>query len=202
MLFDAVMVLAVLQHRAERGGHAAFVEFGHRKGAKFLFNALPHLEKNIPNYRLVVVGTGWMKQYYDAQIPLNLRKRVHFAGYASPEDLPRYYKASDLYCSPATGNESFGIVLLEAMACGTPIVASDIEGYRAVMAGQETGMLVAARDSSAIAAAIATLAKDPERRRKMGEAGRKRAAEFSWPSIVDRIEAVYAEAQQKKDRPG
>lgn len=169
-----------------------------RKGAKFLFLALSHLEAKLPNYRVVVVGTGWMQKYYDAYIPLHLRKRVIFAGYASPEDLPRYYRSVDVYCSPATGNESFGIVLLEAMACGTPVVASDIDGYRWVVTPGREGLLVPPRSPRHLAAAIVELAADPARRKQMGERGREAAQKYAWPRVVDRIEGVYRQVLKDK----
>ncbi len=163
-----------------------------RKGAKFLFAALPFLEERLSDYRVVVVGTGWMKKYYDALIPLQLRRRVTFTGYASPEDLPRYYRAADVYCSPATGNESFGIVLLEAMACGTPVVASDIEGYRSVIADGQDGLLVPPRDPKALAGALVAVLGDEAVRTSFAAAGRKKAESFSWARIAAQVEAVYA----------
>ena len=163
-----------------------------RKGAKFLFAALPYLEDGLQgNYRVLVVGTGWMKKYYDALIPLKLRSRVEFAGYASPEDLPRYYRSADVYCSPATGGESFGIVLIEAMASGIPLVASDIEGYRWVIDPGREGLLVPPRSPRHLANALIELAHHPEQCKTMGQSGRVKAAQYSWPSVVDRIEAVY-----------
>lgn len=172
-----------------------------RKGAKFLFAALPHLEQRVKKYRVVVVGTGWMQKYYDAHIPLNLRHRVEFTGYASPEDVPGYYKAADVYCSPATGNESFGIVLLEAMACGTPVVASDIEGYRWVVTPGKEGILVPPRSPEHLATALAMLADDPAGRKQMGERGRAKALAYTWPRIVDQIERVYQRVGRKESRP-
>lgn len=171
-----------------------------RKGAKYLFATLPYLEQALPSYRVVVVGTSWMKQYYDAHIPLTLRHRVQFTGYASPDELPRYYKAADIYTSPATGGESFGIVLLEAMATGTPIVASDIDGYRWVVNPGHEGLLVPPRSPRHLAEALIALAKDPAKRKQMGEAGRQRALEFDWSNVTDQVEAVYTKVLDAKAR--
>jgi phosphatidylinositol alpha-mannosyltransferase len=162
-----------------------------RKGAKYLFAALPYLEQALPKYRVVVVGNSWMKKYYDAHIPLTLHHRVQFAGYAAPEELPRYYRGADIYTSPATGGESFGIVLLEAMACGTPIVASDIDGYRWVVNPGKEGLLVPPRSPKHLAEALISLANDPQRRAEMGSAGRHRASEFDWSHVTDQVETVY-----------
>lgn len=164
-----------------------------RKGAKYLFAALPFLEERLANYRIMVVGAGWMKKYYNAYIPLNLRRRVSFAGYVSPEDLPRYYASADVYCSPATGSESFGIVLLEAMASGVAIVASNIEGYRNVMTDGKEGLFCRPRDPKSIADAIIELANNPDRRGAMGKQGRATAARYDWKTVAIQIEQVYRE---------
>lgn len=168
-----------------------------RKGAKYLLGALPELEARVRKYRVVVVGTGWMKKYYDAHIPLTLRHRVEFVGYVSAQELPRYYRSADIYCSPATGGESFGIVLLEAMACGTPVVASDIDGYRWVINPGVEGLLVPPRNSRHLAEAIISLANDPSRRKAMGQAGRKKAEKYSWAKVVDQLEPIYQSLSKK-----
>ncbi|MBI3572787.1 MAG: glycosyltransferase family 4 protein, partial [Candidatus Kerfeldbacteria bacterium] len=168
-----------------------------RKGAKFLLLALPFLEKKLPNYRVVVVGAGWMKKYYDALIPITLRHRVEFPGPASHEDLPSYYRSADVFCSPATGGESFGIVLIEAMASGVAIVASDIDGYRWVVEPGQEGILVPPKSPRHLANAIIELANDPAKRKQMGEAGRKKSLTYAWPKVVDRIEEVYKQVFKK-----
>ncbi|MBI4426669.1 MAG: glycosyltransferase family 4 protein [Candidatus Kerfeldbacteria bacterium] len=162
-----------------------------RKGAKYLFSALPYVEQQLPTYRVLVVGKGWMKKYYHTFVPLHLRRRVIFAGYATPEELPRYYRSADVYCSPATGNESFGIVLLEAMASGVPVVAADIEGYRHVMTDGREGLFARPRDPYALAQQLVSLAHQPERRQRLAQAGRQTATQYDWRNITDRIEAVY-----------
>ncbi|MFH0828685.1 MAG: glycosyltransferase family 4 protein [Candidatus Kerfeldbacteria bacterium] len=162
-----------------------------RKGAKYLFGALPYLEERLQKYRVLVVGSGWMKKYYDTYIPFALRRRVTFAGFASPEDLPRYYRSADIYCSPATGGESFGIVLLEAMASGVPIVASDIDGYRHVLTEGREGVFCRPRDPRSIADRIIELAQDDKRRQQLGSAGRKTAEQYDWKRITGMIERMY-----------
>jgi phosphatidylinositol alpha-mannosyltransferase len=111
------------------------------------------------------------------------------------EELARRYAACDLFVSPATGAESFGLVVAEAMACARPVVCSDIEGYRHVAGGGDQGAsLVAPRDPAALAAAIEGLASDPARRRKMGEAGRRRALAFDWSTIAPVVRTEYLAA--------
>ncbi len=162
-----------------------------RKGAKYLFAALPFIEQRLDRYRILVVGSGWMKKYYRAHIPMSLQHRVEFAGFASPDELPRYYRSADVYCSPATGNESFGIVLLEAMASGLPIVASDIEGYRHVITDGNEGVFSIVRDPRSIADKIVMLARDRRLRDRLGSAGLTTSKQYDWHAVTDRIEAVY-----------
>ena len=98
-----------------------------RKGAKYLFRAMPDILKEIPEARLTVIGGGLLAGYYRGFVPAEARERVRFLGRVPGEVLARHYATADVYCSPATGGESFGIVLLEAMAAGAAVVASDIQ---------------------------------------------------------------------------
>lgn len=164
-----------------------------RKGARYLFAALSLIAKQLPSFRLLVVGSGWMKNVYDKFIPPELLSHVHFAGYVSPEELPRYYRSADMYCSPATGGESFGIVLLEAMASGLPIVASDIVGYHDVVENGREGLLVPPKSPRHIAEAIVRLARSSEERSRMAAAGRKKALLYDWKKVTDQVEKVYGE---------
>jgi phosphatidylinositol alpha-mannosyltransferase len=119
---------------------------------------------------------------------------VHFLGHVHSSELPRWYATGDIFCSPATGNESFGIVLVEAMAAGRALVCSDIPGYRTVVTPGENAACFRPGDVRALARTLANLVDDPERRGRLAEAGRQRALDFAWPRVVDRIEAVYREA--------
>lgn len=165
-----------------------------RKGARFLFGAIPYLEKKLSQYRIVVVGTGWMRKVYDKFIPLHLQHRVQFAGFASRDQLPRYYRSADVFCSPAVGGESQGIVLLEALASGTPIVASDIEGYRWVIEPGKHGLLVPPKSPRHIAEALIEILSKPARHEAMAKACREHALTYAWPKMVDQIEPLYYEA--------
>jgi glycosyltransferase involved in cell wall biosynthesis len=101
------------------------------------------------------------------------------------------FRTADIFASPATGGESFGIVLLEAMAAGAPIVASDIHGYKGVVRRGREGLLVPPHEPKELAEAIGRLLADPELRAEMGAAGRARAEEFSWPRVTAKVEDYY-----------
>lgn len=162
-----------------------------RKGLRYLLEAYGKLKWDLPNIRLIVVGPGNPdKESYRVMSSQNLQD-VEFVGRVSYDDLPRYYASADIFCSPATGAESFGIVLLEAMSAGKPVVASDIEGFRGVMTHGEQGLLVPKKDSNALAEALGMLARDPELRRKLGGNGNRLAEEYRWEVVAGRVEAYY-----------
>ncbi|MCH8296952.1 MAG: glycosyltransferase family 4 protein [Chloroflexi bacterium] len=162
-----------------------------RKGLRYLLEAYGKLKWDLPNIRLIVVGPGNPdKESYRIISSHNLQD-VEFVGRVSYEDLPRYYASADIFCSPATGAESFGIVLLEAMAAGKPVVASDIEGFRGIVTDGEQGLLVPKKDSDALAEALGTLARDPELRRRLGGQGNRSAEGFRWEVVAGRVEDYY-----------
>ena len=162
-----------------------------RKGLRYLLEAYGTLKWDLPNIRLIVVGPGNPdKESYRVMSSQNLQD-VEFVGRVAYDDLPRYYASADIFCSPATGAESFGIVLLEAMSAGKPVVASDIEGFRGVMTHGEQGLLVPKKDSNALAEALGMLARDPELRRKLGGNGNRLAEEYRWEVVAGRVEAYY-----------
>ncbi len=167
--------------------------FEPRKGLKYLLMAMPEIVAAVPDVELVVVGTGLLGYSYKTFLDRNVQEHVRWCGLIPGEDRPRYYASCDVYCSPAIGNESFGIVLLEAMATAKPVVASDIPGYRSVVTPDQEALLAQPRDVHGLAQAIVRLLKDRELARKLGANGLKRAREFSWPAIAGRVEAVYRE---------
>ncbi len=175
--------------------------FEPRKGLKYLLMAMPEIVRAVPDVELVVLGTGFLGYSYKSYLDKEVQEHVRWVGLVPSEQRPRYLASCDVFCSPATGNESFGIVLLEAMATKTPVVASDIPGYRSVMTENEQGLFVPPCDSSALAKAVIRLLKDPELLRRLGEGGRKRAAEFAWPRIAERVEKVYYELLERYPCP-
>ena len=123
-----------------------------------------------------MVGSGPQEREARRYVATRGLQGVVFLGRVTDAEKAQLFRTADVYCSPATGGESFGIVLLEAMAAGTPIVASDIHGYKGVVRRGREGLLVPPRDPKGLAEAIARLLDDPELRARMSEAGQARAA--------------------------
>ena len=116
---------------------------------------------------------------------------VVFLGKVSYEDLPRYYATADIFCSPATGAESFGIVLLEAMAAGKPLIVSGIEGYSAVVDHGKQGLLFPRKDAGALANSLELLIRNPELRQKLGSKGRQAVEQYRWRRVASQVETYY-----------
>jgi phosphatidylinositol alpha-mannosyltransferase len=176
----------------------------HRKGLKWILQALPYVELYFPDLRLVVAGQGDLETMSD-WLPLRDYTRpqrtiyrsagsaleIEFVGFVPAEDLPRYYQSCDVYCAPSTGGESFGIVLLEAMSAGAPVLASRIPGYAAVLTHGREGFLADPKSPPSIAAGLIRLLSDSTLRGQMSEAGRRTARNYDWPIIAERVAAYY-----------
>ena len=167
-----------------------------RKGLKYLLNAYSKLKWDYPKIRLLIVGPGNMDS--DSERIMGERsladKDVKVIGNVSHDELPRYYRTADIYCSPATGKESFGIVLLEGMASRAAVVASDIIGYAGVISDGVQGFLVPPKDDAALASALARLIEDNDLRKAMADRGLAHVQEFSWDKVSTRVMSVYQEA--------
>ncbi len=164
-----------------------------RKGFPHLLDAFPYIKAQVPNARLIVVGAFDKddKEKYVRHARRHGLRDVKFVGYVSSDELPRYYRSAHVFCAPSTGFESFGLVLLEAMAAGTPIVASNIPGYRNVVTHGREGLLVPPSDEQAIASAVIRLLRDAPLRQRLSDAGRTTAQEYSWTRIAQRTMALY-----------
>ena len=159
-----------------------------RNGLGTLLDAMPRILAHYPRALLTVAGDGPWRCYY-ARRARELGPSVRFVGQVF-EDRPAHYAAADLYLCPTT-IASFGVTLLEAMACGTPMIVSDNLGFRSVIDGGDEAVLLPANDPVAWAHATVALLGDPDRRAAMGRAGVRKAARYSWPRIAREELAVY-----------
>jgi phosphatidylinositol alpha-mannosyltransferase len=163
-----------------------------RKGLNYLLEAFKQVKQEIPDSRLIIVGPGTrLRRKYEKWVAKSGLKDVIFVGFVSYDELPRYYKTADVFCAPATGRESFGIILLEAMAVGRPIVASNIEGYAGVVDHGIEGLLVPPGDEERLSQALISLLTDQSLRREMGAKGRAKALEHSWEQIAQEVLNYY-----------
>lgn len=163
--------------------------FDPRNGLPFMLRAFTEVRRRLHDVRLIVVGTGPLEPIYTRMVPEDIRDDVHFEGPALL-NRPSYYATADLFCSPIS-NASFGITLLEAMACGTPIVATDNVGYRDLL-GPAEGVLVP-HDVHVFADAIVQMLSDDRLRIAMREAGLQKAEQYSWPSVVTQLLEYFDE---------
>ncbi|HWB70908.1 MAG TPA: glycosyltransferase family 4 protein [Egibacteraceae bacterium] len=162
-----------------------------RKGLDVLVRAFLRLRGAHPRVRLCVVGEGPERRRCQEMVPPSLRPDVLFVGAVAEAEKPRYHASADVFVAPNTGGESFGVVLLEAMAAGLPVVASDIPGFRVVAKDGRQGRLVPPGDAFALAEAAGTLLTNERLRRAMAAEGRRSVADYDWPRVARRVEQVY-----------
>ena len=165
-----------------------------RKGLEHAVRAFAHLKTRHPTLRLVVVGDGPERERCQELLPAGLRVDVDMLGRVSDSDLPRCYASADVFVAPATGGESFGIVLLEALAAGTPVVASDLPGFRSVVDDGRTASLVPVGDARGLADAVDALLSNQSLREAQVTAGREAVEEYDWPWVATRVRSIYREA--------
>jgi len=173
-----------------------------RKGQRYLLRAFARVKAMRPNTRLVIVGGYGERQRraYESWVREQGLRDVVFAGFVSDEMLPRYHRSAQIFCAPNTGNESQGIVLLEAMAAGCPVVASNIGGFASVLTHGVEGLLVRPKDNDALEAALLQLVDDPQMRANMSAIGRERAQHFSWERVSQRVLSYYERlAYERRD---
>ena len=167
-----------------------------RKGLAYLLRAYPYIKRRVPNSRIIVVGgQGRHSQQYRAYAEAHGLRDIVFVGQVSDDELPRYYATADVFCAPSTGGESFGVILIEAMAMGKPIVASDIDGYRQVVTDGVHGRLVPPRDERLLADALCSLLEDPTLRARYAAAGLQAAGAYGWERVAGRVLAYYDEVR-------
>jgi phosphatidyl-myo-inositol alpha-mannosyltransferase len=170
-----------------------------RKGFRYLLRAFALVRDQFPDTRLLVVGGGDRRKFEEELARVGARG-VEFAGYVPNEIKSRYYASCDVFCSPATKGESFGLILLEAMASGRAVVASRIPGHEGVITHGEDGWLVPPQDHVGLALALVRMLADRETRERIAAAGRRTARRYAWSAVARRVLAVYQ--GQEEPAPG
>jgi glycosyltransferase involved in cell wall biosynthesis len=178
---------------------AALDRAHHFKGLDILLQSIANLKFN--NFRLLIIGDGDLKPEFETlSNRLGLEERVSFTGAICNKDLAAYYSAADVTILPSMPPESFGLVLIESMACGTPVIASNLPGLRTVVEQGVDGYLVPAGDASALTDALHLVAgMTAEARRAMGLEGRRKVVlRYDWHLIGEKLEAIYQDVLGSK----
>ena len=170
-------------------------EFHRYKGLDYLLKSIQIVKKEIPNLKLIVGGKGVLVDYYKKiSVSMGLGDNVEFKGFIRDDELVNYYNQADLFVLPSTSSlqEGFGIVALEALACQTPVITTDIVGVAEDLIEFNAGVVVPPKDSQRLAEKIILLLKDEELRKEMGEHGRKLVMDrYTWKSVASSMEKVY-----------
>ncbi|MGY1689674.1 glycosyltransferase family 4 protein [Geodermatophilus sp. SYSU D01105] len=161
-----------------------------RKGLPVLLEAMRTVVRRHPGAQLLIAGRGDPDAVYE-QLGDDLRPHVSLLGELSEEDKAALLRSVDVYCAPNLLGESFGIILIEALAAGAPIVASDLDAFAQVLQDGAAGVLVRRGDARALARALSDLLADPQRRARLSATGREAAAAYDWSVIARRILDVY-----------
>jgi phosphatidylinositol alpha-mannosyltransferase len=161
-----------------------------RKGLSVLLEAFEVLAPQRPRLRLLIAGPGDIDEALE-RVPVAYRDRVHFLGEVTEEDKIRALHSVDVFCSPNTGGESFGIVTAEAMAAGAAIVASDLEAFRMVLRGGTAGDLFANGDAADLARVTSALLDDPARRAELSVAALDAVRDYDWSVVAREVVSVY-----------
>ena len=170
-----------------------------RKGLIYLLKAFKILSERYENLRLIILGEGPLKADCQRWTEKNKLGNVVFEKSIIQKEVPSYYRTADIYCSPAIYGESFGIVLIEAMASGVPVVAFANNGYKGVLEKTRGGrFLVKPRDYKTLAQKLETLIKSSKLRTEMGKWGIKEAQKYSWPKIADQVLVFYELCRKAK----
>jgi phosphatidylinositol alpha-mannosyltransferase len=164
-----------------------------RKGFRYLVRAMPMIRSQFPDARLIVVGQGDASRY-SRFLEHHGITDVEFEGFVDAETLPRYYASCDVFVAPSTGRESFGLILLEGLASGKPVVASAIPGYSGVIRNGIDGVLVEPKDADALAMGIVRVLADTELRERIVRNGTDHVKQFSWAVVAEQLIEVYEHA--------
>jgi len=175
-----------------------------RKGLDVLLAALPEIISRIPSARVLVAGPGDEKSYQKA-IPSSIRGRVVFLGRLTEEEKSQFFRSVDVYVAPNTGGESFGIILAEAMASRTPVIASDIPAFVDLLRmedGELAGEVFASESASALATAVVDVITSDEKRAQYSQRGYELSSKFDWDLVASQVLDVYEIAMSAGESVG
>ena len=161
-----------------------------RKGLAVLLEAIPKIVSQIPNLRILVAGPG-NPQDFNKLVPQELRERITFLGRISEIEKAQFFKSISLYIAPNTGSESFGIILAEAMAAKTPIVASNLPAFVKLLDDGNSGVIFKSEDSDHLAETVLRLLNNKAMREEIAVAGFEKARSFDWNTVGDQILSIY-----------
>ncbi len=170
-----------------------------RKGLIYLLKAYKILEKKIQNIRLIIVGEGELKENAKSWAKENNLKEVYFEGEKTGKELASYFTTSDIFCAPSIFGESFGLIILEAMASGLPVVAFANRGYKELISGKKSeDLLIKSRDYKGLAKKIEVLIRKEKLRKEIGKWGIVEAKKYSWTNISNKVLDFYKFCNKNK----
>ena len=188
--------LAPIRHLRDENLNVLFVgRLEKRKGLGDLLRAYRAMSMRVPQTRLIIVGDGPLRGRVESYVARHRLANVVLAGYVPESVKPRYYDSADIFCAPATGAESFGIVLLEALASGLPVVATEVPGYMSVLESGRDSVTVQPNNWRELAASLVILARDADLRRRLSDYALQKARRYSWDLVASEVVEVYQEAR-------
>jgi len=189
--------LAPIRHLRDDNVNILFVgRLEKRKGLGDLLRAYRSITDRVPRSRLIIVGDGPLRGRVESYVARHRLPNVVLAGYVPDSVKPRYYNSADIFCAPATGAESFGIVLLEALASGLPVVATEVPGYMSVLEPGQDSITVQPKNWRELAASLVILARDHDLRRRLADYAVHKARRYSWDRVAIEVLEVYDEARE------
>jgi phosphatidylinositol alpha-mannosyltransferase len=189
--------LSPIRHLRDDNVNILFVgRLEKRKGLGDLLRGYEFMRERVPQSRLIIVGEGPLRGKVESYISRHRLPNVVMAGYVPDSVKPRYYNSADIFCAPATGAESFGIVLLEAMASALPVVATEVPGYMSVLEPGRDSLTVRPKGWAELGAALIVLARDAQLRARMGMYGHEKARRYAWDIVASQVIEVYEEARE------
>ena len=172
-----------------------------RKGLQILLDALPIIARFIPDVRLLIAGPGDGDELIK-KLDIGLRNRIVFLGFLTEQEKASFLKSITVYVAPNTGGESFGIILTEALSAGTPVVASDIQAFQAVLENGDAGLLFKNGDSPDLAKVLIGLLRDEQLQQNLSSKGKLSSQKYDWQVVADQILSVYEMAMAGNKKVG